>query len=151
MAHRRLALVTGLLGAILTAPTALAGTPTTTTIVIDVNFDEGIETFTTDGALLYPSGEAEPFANVAGGGRQEKGTFTFHIVKVLTCDDGSGTFEMQIEAAFIRQAGGPRGGFSIVQGSGTGDYEGLRGAGSLIGEGIDHGILDHYVGQLAIG
>ena len=150
MANRRIAALVGLAGALLIAPTVFAA-PTPTTITIDVDFEAGTEAFTTTGGLLCPSGEAVTDGFVAGGGRQEKGTFTFHIIKTLTCDDGSGSFEMMVEAAFVPPLGGTRGGFSIVAGSGTGDYAGLMGAGRLIGEGTDVGILDHYTGNLFIG
>ena len=149
MATRRIAAIVGLVGALLVAPTVLAAP--TTTITIDVNLGTGEETFSTTGGLLCPSGEAVTDGFVAGGGRQEKGDFTFHIIKTLTCDDGSGTFQMKVEAALVRPTGGTRGGFAIVAGSGTGAYAGLMGAGRLIGEGTDVGILDHYSGNLFIG
>ena len=149
MTHRRLAIAVGVLGSMLLAPTALAGPPTVTTITIDVNLETGEEMFTTGGGVLCAAGIAETDGFVAGGGRQDKGAFSFHIIKTLTCDDDSGSFQIKVEAATV--ADGTRGGFAIVNGSGTGDYVGLQGAGSLIGEFTDVGILDHYVGRLSIG
>jgi hypothetical protein len=146
MRARQIGLTLGLLGTLLVAPTASAAPPITV-ITIDVNFTTG-ETFTATGGVVCPSGVAvtDPvFA--AGGGRQGRGVFTFHLTKTLTCDDGSGTFGVLVDAATAPTSPGTIGGFAVV--GGTGDYSGLHGAGSLVGTGRPDGILDVYTGRLA--
>jgi hypothetical protein len=83
---------------------------------------------------------------VAGFGRMGRGVGTFHLIKTLTCDDGSGTFQILVNAAAAPSSPGTLGGFAVV--GGTGDYAGLRGAGSLVGTGKDGGIVDVYTGTL---
>jgi hypothetical protein len=139
-------LALGVLAAV--APATLAA-PTTTTITIVIDFGDPDEPFTTTGGLLCDEGIAvtDPVF-VAGGGRQGRGTFTFHLVKTLTCADGSGTFQLLVNAANAPTSPGTVGGFAVV--GGTGDYAGLRGAGALVGVGTDVGITDHYEGNLSI-
>ncbi len=71
---------------------------------------------------------------------------TFHLIKTLTCDDGSGTFQILVNASTAPSSPGTLGGFSVV--GGTGDYTGLRGAGSLVGTNTSSGIIDVYMGRL---
>jgi hypothetical protein len=144
MRNRRLGLAIGLLGAMLVAPTSAAAAPGVTTIRIDIVFEVS-EEFTTTGGVLCPSGDAvtDPvFA--AGFGRMGRGAGTFHLIKTLTCDDGSGTFQIKVNAGPTPT--GTIGGFAVV--GGTGDYAGLNGGGSLIGIGTDVGIIDFYTGRL---
>jgi hypothetical protein len=121
-----------------------------TTITLNSVFG-GVETFTATGGVVCDSGTAvtDPIY-FAGGGRQGRGVFTFHLVKTLTCDDGSGTFKLLIDAAASPNSGGTVGGFAA--GQGTGDYVGLRGGGSLVGTGFPDGsgITDVYTGRLTI-
>jgi hypothetical protein len=140
--------VLGMLLALLVAPVASAATPPTTVLTIDVLFD-GPETFTATGGVICDSGTAvtDPVF-IAGFGRMGRGVGTFHLVKTLTCDDGSGTFQILVNAATAPSSPGTLGGFSVV--GGTGDYAGLRGAGSLVGTGQDGGIIDVYTGMLTM-
>jgi len=145
MRVRRTAAVLGLLGVLALAPTASAA-PTVSVINIHVLF-EGAESFTASGGVVCASGEAvtDPvFA--AGFGRQGRGVGTFHLIKTLTCDDGSGTFQLLVDAATAPSSPGTLGGFAVV--GGTGDYTGLRGAGTVVGTGFDGGIDDVYTGRL---
>lgn len=147
MRARRIGSSLGLLAALLGAPTASAAPPTTV-ITIDVNFITG-ETFTATGGVVCDSGVAvtDP-VSVAGGGRQGRGVFTFHLIKTLTCDDDSGSFMIKVEAATAPTSPGTIGGFAVV--GGTGDYSGLHGAGSLIGTSLSETeILDVYTGRLS--
>ena len=142
----RLGLTIGMLAALLVAPVASAATPTTT-IRIDIVFDVS-EDFTTTGGVLCPSGTAvtDPvFA--AGFGRMGRGAATFHLIKTLTCADGSGTFQIKVNAG--PSSTGTVGGFAVV--GGTGAYENLSGGGSLIGVATDVGIIDFYTGSLTNG
>src|SRR6478672_12174666 len=94
MRAARIGAVIGILGALIAAPSVSAGGVTQTTISIHIVFRTGgaDETFTTTGGLLCPAGTAvsDPFFQTIGGS-QNRGNFTFHLVKTLTCDDESGT------------------------------------------------------------
>ncbi len=138
----------GMLLVLLVAPMASAAAPPTTVLTIDVQFESG-ETFTATGGVICDSGTAvtDPVF-VAGFGRMGRGVGTFHLIKTLTCDDGSGTFQILVNAATAPSSPGTLGGFAVV--GGTGDYAGLRGAGSLVGTGTDGGITDVYTGTLKI-
>lgn len=144
----RLGSALGVLLALLVAPMASAAAPPTTVLTIDVLF-EGGETFTATGGVICDSGTAvtDPVF-VAGFGRMGRGVGTFHLIKTLTCDDVSGTFQILVNAAAAPSSPGTLGGFAVV--GGTGDYAGLRGAGSLVGTGKDGGITDVYTGTLTI-
>jgi hypothetical protein len=138
----------GMLLALLVAPVVSAAAPPTTVLTIDVLFD-GPETFTATGGVICDSGTAvtDPvFA--AGFGRMGRGVGTFHLIKTLTCDDGSGTFQILVNAATASSSPGTLGGFAVV--GGTGDYAGLRGAGSLVGTAKDGGVTDVYTGTLTM-
>lgn len=140
--------VLGMLLALLVAPVASAAAPPTTVLTIDVLF-EGPETFTATGGVICDSGTAvTESAFVAGFGRMGRGVGTFHLVKTLTCDDGSGTFKILVNAVTAPSSPGTLGGFAA--GGGTGDYAGLHGAGSLVGTAKDGGIIDVYTGRLTI-
>lgn len=148
MRRQRLAATVGLLGVML-LPTTIYAAPATTVIEIDVDFGSGEEVFTATGGVVCAAGTAESEGTVfTGGGRMGRGVFTFHLVKTLTCDDGSGTFQIRVDAATAPTSPGTIGGFAVI--GGTGDYVGLRGAGSLVGAGTADGILDRYTGHLTI-
>ena len=149
MRAARIGAFIGILGALIAAPSVSAGGVTQTTISIHIVFKTGgaDETFTTTGGLLCPSGTAvsDPFFQTIGGS-QNRGNFTFHLVKTLTCDDESGTFKILVDAA--RTPTGTVGGFAA--GRGTGDYVGLHGGGQLVGTGFNGGLDDLYTGNLTI-
>lgn len=146
MRARRLGLVLGLLGVLAVAPAASAAPPVT---VLRIHVVFGVsETFWTDGSVVCPTGSAlsDPVA-IRGGGAQGRGVATFHLIKTLTCADGSGTFQILVNAAGTRTSPGTVGGFAVV--GGTGDYTSLQGAGTVAGTFFDGGIDDVYVGQLS--
>ena len=73
--------------------------------------------------------------------------FTFHLIKTLTCDDGSGSFMILVDAATGRRRRDPR---RVRRVGGTGDYSDLHGAGSLVGTSLSETeILDVYTGRLS--
>ena len=150
MRARRIGAAIGIVGALVVAPAVSAGPPVESTITIDVNFDTGDEVFWTTGGVLCDSGTAttEGFANF--GGRKNRGTFTFHIVKTLTCDNDEGTFKLLVDAASSPNSPGTIGGFAV--GQGTGDMTGIRGGGHLVGTAyeVGNGIVDLYRGNLTI-
>ncbi len=145
----RLGSTIGVLLALLVAPIASAAASPTTVLTIDVVFDVS-EDFTATGGVICESGTAvtDPvFA--AGFGRMGRGAGTFHLIKTLTCDDDSGTFQIRVNAGSSPNSAGTVGGFTIV--GGTGDYTGLHGGGSLVGTSTDGGIIDVYTGKLSNG
>ncbi len=84
-------------------------------ITLDSNFGAGIETFTTNGAFCDHGTAFTPGVRFAGRGKAT----TFHLQKILTCADGSGTLTIQINASTIAGSPTDQGGWSVV--SGTGD------------------------------
>jgi hypothetical protein len=122
----------------LSAPVAAAAEPVR--IDLHADFAEG-ETFTADG--FCASGTAESFGfHQAGMGRAT----TFHLFKTLTCDDGSGSLTIRVNAAAVDGFGGTVGGWNVV--SGTGEYADARGGGHIVGTAFDGGIDDLYTGRL---
>ena len=104
----RLGSTIGLLLALLVAPIASAAAPPTTVLTIDIVFDVS-EDFTATGGVICASGTAvtDPvFA--AGFGRMGRGAGTFHLIKTLTCDDGSGTFQIRVNAGSSPNSTGHR-------------------------------------------
>ena len=146
MRVRRLGLTLGMLGALAIAPVASAAPPVTT-INIHVVFGVSEEFWGTGGVVCDHGWAVTDPVSGAGGGRQGRGVFTFHLIKTLTCDDGSGSIQIKVEAAAARTSPGTIGGFAVV--GGTGDYSRLHGAGSLIGYGFDGGVDDVYTGRLS--
>lgn len=127
-----------LLALAIASPAAAAAEPVT--IDLHVDFASG-ETFTAEG--FCPSGTAESFGHlIVGAGRAT----TFHLFKTLTCDDGSGTLTIRVNAAGVFGFPGTIGGWNVVGGSG--DYAATRGGGHIVGTGFDGGIDDHYTGRL---
>lgn len=142
----RFGLAIGMLIALALAPTASAAAPPVTVLQIDIVFGVS-EDFTATGGVLCDSGTAvtDPIF-AAGFGAKGRGVGTFHLIKTLTCDDGSGTFQILVDASTAPTSPGTIGGFAVV--GGTGDYTGLHGAGSLVGTATNGGIIDVYMGRL---
>ena len=143
----RVGLTLGVLVALLVAPFARAAAPEVTTIRIDIVFDVS-EDFTADGVLCASGTAVTDPVFAAGFGRQGRGEGTFHLVKTLTCDDGSGTFQILVNAATAPSSPGTLGGFVVI--GGTGAYTGLHGAGTVVGTATEDGIIDIYEGRLSI-
>jgi hypothetical protein len=121
-------------------------------ITIAIDLDTGVETFTTNSPLLCPSGEATTDFERGAGNFRAAGSF--HLTKLLTCDDSSGSFVIRVDAGSNFVVGdGTTGGWSVVPGSGTGSYVGLRGGGSLVGVNSDSppiDLIDSYFGSLRL-
>ena len=149
---RRMMTVLGALIALLTsAVPAAAVTVAGATIDVHSTFAGTEGTFSAESDLLCDSGTTTDETLIAGNGR----AITFHNLKTFNCADGSGTFTLRIQAK-VKPCSATDSGVWNVAG-GTGDYEGLRGTGSLIGtyfpgdvcaepEGID----DHLTGVLRL-
>lgn len=145
------ALVASLLLVLGSAGGAAAAPSEVITIAIDFDGGDG-ETFTTDGSVICESGFALTDFHFGAGNFVTAGTF--HLDKLLVCDDDSGTFVIRVDAAtnFV-QGGGTVGGWSVVPGSGTGDYVGIKGGGRVVGINSDTpptDLVDHYYGRLAL-
>lgn len=135
-----------------TAGSAVAARPALFTIAIDLDSETGGEWFTSESPLLCDSGVAITDFHHGGGNFTAAGSF--HLTKLIVCDDGSGSFEITVNAGtnFVT-GGGTTGGWSVVPGSGTGDYTGLSGGGHVVGVNTDDppiDLVDHYSGSLQL-
>ncbi len=102
-----------------------------------------VETFTTTGGVLCPSGTATTdFHHFAGGGAAG----SFHLTKTLTCTDGSGSFTIEVNAATTFGSPTDQGGWAVL--SGTDGYSTLSGGGKLVGTYVEGGIIDVYSGSV---
>jgi hypothetical protein len=120
-------------------------------IEIDIDLDTNSETFSTNTPLLCPTGDAITDFHFGAGNFWAAGTF--HLDKLLICDDDSGSFVIRVDAASNFVVGdGTTGGWSVVPGSGTGDYVGLKGGGHVVGVNqsgpVD--LIDYYSGSLKL-
>jgi Protein of unknown function (DUF3224) len=144
------AIAASLLALASTAGGAMAARPAL--IVIEIDLDTNTETFTTNTPLLCPEGDAFTDFHFGAGNFWAAGTF--HLNKLLVCDDGSGSFVIRVDAASNFVVGnGTTGGWSVVPGSGTDDYAGLRGGGHVVGVDQDDPIVDlvdFYSGSLRL-
>ena len=120
------------------------------TIAIDLDEGGGGERFESDNSLLCPEGDA--FTSFEHGNGNFVVAASFHLTKLIVCEDGSGTFRIRVDAGTNFVVGdGTTGGWSVVPGSGTGDYVGLKGGGSVVGINSDEGpidLVDHYFGRV---
>ena len=115
-------------------------------VTITVTGIDGVETFTTSGGVLCDAGTSENvFEKFGGSGNSRAGSF--HGYKVLTCDDGSGTFTITYDAASVFGSPTDQGGWHLV--GGTGPYSGYSGGGHLVGTYLPNGIIDSYTGRVS--
>ena len=130
----------GLLALAIAAPANAGGSK----VEIVLSIAGGAETFVASGGFC-PAGTATSSGfHFAGGGRAG----TFHLVKTLVCDDGSGTLLIRVDAATANGAPQDQGGWSVEDG--TGDWAGARGGGNIVGyfdRAVD--IEDHYTGVIS--
>ena len=127
------------------AAPALAARPQQTTFKVIEFFDGSPGVFTSDGSIVCATGTTSN-DTFATGFPSDRGAL-FHVRKTITCDDGSGTFVLQIQAQTGFRADGTLGPWVVL--SGTGDYEDLRGTGSVVGTFFPGGISDVYAGWLS--
>lgn len=136
-------LVLPLVAALAIAAQVSADGAVKTTIRLDANFGAGTESFTTTGGALCPAGTAHTDSNmIAGRGR----AVSFHGVKTLTCEDGTGTFRITFNAGTVSGSPQDQGGWRVFDG--TGAYAGISGGGNLVGTGYPGGIIDLYTGNV---
>jgi hypothetical protein len=129
----------GLLLLVLAVPVASASPGVS--ITIDSNFQTGVEVFTASGFCASGT-SVTPNLRFIGVGNAS----TFHLDKTLTCDDGSGTLTIHVDAATHGGSPQDQGGWSVV--GGTGAWSGAHGGGDLVGVYVPNGIIDHYTGSL---
>jgi hypothetical protein len=143
----RTTLVVAILAAAFGVLPAVAAPPQTTTFTVVEQFDPESGVFTSDGSVVCASGTTSN--DTFGSGFQSDRGVIFHVRKTITCDDGSGTFILQIQARAGFNVGdmafGP---WTVV--SGTGDYANLQGRGTVTGTPLAGGVSDLYVGWLAL-
>jgi hypothetical protein len=125
-----------------------ANTDTRVSIVATEDFVTGTGSFEASGAGLCSSGTTSQPDGVTVIERRR--TLTFVLDKVFTCDDGSGSFTMQLRAWWLPCAPSNRGVWTII--AGTGDYASLRGSGQQVGTYFpaaceDGGVEDVYTGH----
>ena len=144
---RRTTLMVAILAAALGVLPAAAAPPQTQTFTVVEQFEPESGVFTSDGSVVCPSGTTSN--NTFGSGFQSDRGVIFHVRKTITCDDGTGTFILQLQARLGFNVGDMTFGPWVVL-SGTGRYENLHGAGTVTGTQTEGGVSDTYVGWLAL-
>ena len=144
---RRTTLVVAILAAALGVLPAVAAPPQTQTFTVVEQFEPQSGVFTSDGTVVCASGTTSN--NTFGSGFQSNRGVIFHVRKTITCNDGSGTFILQIQARLGFNVGDMTFGPWVVL-SGTGDYANLNGRGTVTGTQTAGGVSDLYVGWLAL-
>lgn len=144
---RRTTLMVAILAAALGVLPAAAAPPQATTFTVVEQFDPASGVFTSDGSVVCASGTTSN--NTFGSGFQSDRGVIFHVRKTITCDDGSGTFILQLQARAGFNVGDMTFGPWVVL-SGTGDYTNLHGRGTVTGTALAGGVSDVYVGWLAL-
>ncbi len=127
---------------------AIAAPPQTATFTVVEQFDPPSGEFTSDGSILCASGTTSN--EFSASGFQSNVGIVFHDRKTISCDDGSGTFTLLLQARTGFNVGddGTFGRWVVL--SGTGDYVGLHGQGTLTGTYTPSGISENYEGRLAL-
>ena len=138
---------------LLTAVPAMAAPPLEMHIEVTATIDPAdADPFTASGpaadaGLLCPNGDVYDL-EINASGPPEGSFINLRVLKHFVCADGSGTFDVKLNAKVDFVAGGTTGNWVIV--NGTGDYVGVHGSGKLTGIVIVLGesILDIYDGQM---
>lgn len=145
---RRIIFVAAIATAAIAALPATAARPLTTMFTVVEQFSDPPSpgTFASDGSIVCASGTTENAA-FGSGFESERGEI-FHVRKTIVCDDGSGTFTLQLQARIGFNVGEMTSGPWVVL-RGTGDYVNLHGRGTVAGTQFPGGVSDAYVGWLA--
>lgn len=143
MRHRlaRLGFI-GLAAVAWSLPATVAASQGPVSITLNANFGTGDETFTATGAFCAAGSAETSDLAIVGGGRG----LSFHLVKTLTCDDGSGTLTISVNAATHAGQPGDQGGWAVM--SGTRSWSHAAGGGALAGSYYPGGVIDLYTGYL---
>ena len=138
MRTRITSLVLGVMTAALLVAAPVAAGDKRVVITLDVNFSTGVEAFTAIGAFCA-TGSAETTSAYA------TGRPVFHVDKTFTCEDGSGTMSISLNAAATST--GTSGGWTVK--GGTGAWAGVSGGGQITGVNTPTGIQDTYTGSIS--
>jgi hypothetical protein len=139
-----------LIAAVFMAPAlpALATPPTAVNFVVPTEF--GVTNFFTasgpavDSGLMCPTGTVDDIFGKATGFKSQTGV-NFQVVKVFTCDDGSGSFVVKLQVRNDFKGDN----FQWVVLDGDGDYSNLHGSGTGVGiPTSDSSVLDLYGGAV---
>lgn len=141
MRTRIASLLIGAMTAVLIVAAPVAAGDNKVRIELDVNLATGLEAFEASGAFCAAGTAVSTPAVVTG---HLPGRLQFHLEKTLTCDDGSGTLVIALDATMTFT--GTVGGWSIA--GGTGAYEGVNGGGRVVGTGDGSIIHDVYTGSI---
>jgi hypothetical protein len=144
----RLLIVAAAIAAAVTAVPAFAGPPQSVTFTVQEQFDPPSGVFSSDGSVVCDEGTTSNLT--FGSGYQSERGVIFHNRKTIVCDDGSGTFTLQLQARLGFNVGEQTFGPWVVV-SGTGDYVDLRGRGTVTGTQSPGAVSDSYVGWLSNG
>ena len=144
---RRTVLVVAISAAAVGVLPAVAAPPQNTTFTVVEQFEPESGVFASDGSVVCASGTTSN--NTFGSGFQSDRGVIFHVRKTITCDDGSGTFILQLQARAGFNVGDVTFGPWVVL-SGTGDYANLHGSGTVTGTALPGGVSDLYVGRLEL-
>lgn len=147
---RSIVFAVAVFAAALGALPAVAAPPQSTTFTVVEQFSEpptpGV--FASDGSIVCASGTTSNDTLVSA--IRSPNGLIFHVRKTISCDDGSGTFTLQIQARIGFNVGDATSGPWVVLG-GTGDYEQLHGQGTVVGTQLGAGVHDVYTGWLSNG
>lgn len=140
--------------ALFVSPVFAASPPAGVQFTVDTSFgpDGGpsFGPFTATGpavsqGLVCPSGNTVDVFGKVSGFQSARGGLNLQIVKLFTCDDGSGEFYVKLQVRLDWKGDS----FNWVITGGTGVYEDLRGSGQGTGVGTaEGGVLDSYTGKV---
>jgi hypothetical protein len=148
----RLAAAAAALALVLPLASTQATTPADVSFVVPTTFPPAggptLGPFTASGpavdaGLVCPAGDTIDVGAMASGFRSRTGV-NFHVVKLFTCGDGTGSFLVKLEVRIDRRGDN----FNWVILDGEGAYETLRGTGVGTGTPIPGGVLDAYDGEV---
>jgi hypothetical protein len=147
---RKLAMLVIAAAFLLPALPALATPPEAVHFVVPTEFAVQNE-FTASGpavdsGIMCPAGTVDDIFGKASGFQSERGVI-FQVVKVFTCDDGSGSFVVKLQVRIDFKGDN----FQWVVLGGEGDYSNLHGSGTGIGiDPTETSITDIYDGAVHI-
>ena len=133
--------------ALAAAPSASASEPQQTSFAVVEQFAATSGAFTSDGSVVCASGTTSNDTRFSAAHSPQ--ALGIHVRKTITCDDGSGTFVLQLQVRASYPAGETSGRWVVL--SGSGDYADLHGAGKVVGTPVAGGISDVYSGRLSNG
>lgn len=145
-------ILVAILAIVLPAPMVTAQPPLDVHIEVPATIGAGLAPFVASGpavdqGILCATG-TEDELSVQVSGPPEGDFRILRVVKQFVCDDGSGTFDVNLVVRLDLTTNDTTARWNVI--GGTGDYADLHGSGSLVGIPLDPGvtILDIYDGRL---